>query len=288
MSSGNIDLWLKKAREERFAIGAFNAANIETFKAIVGAAKKMSSPVIIEASHGEVEFIGGDNLVDLVKNAREEMSLPIFTNLDHAPTVEDAMDGVDWGFDMIHYNGSKLSLKENVKNTKRVVEAVKGGGSVVEAEINPIVGESAEHMQETAEEIQKQGEYTDPQEAEEFVKETGVDILASFVGNLHGVYKTPPKIDVDRLKEIGKRVDCYLSLHGGSGIPDDQVKMAIERGVVKVNVNSEMRIIYRETLEKVLEKNDEVAIYKIMPEVINMVQGVVEKKIELLGSKGKA
>lgn len=287
MSYGDVKYWLKKARDEGFAIGAFNAANIETFKAIVAAALEKSSPVIIEASHGEVEFVGGENLADLVKNAREETGLPIFINLDHAPTVEDALEGLSWGFEMIHYNGSKLPLEENIENTKTVVKAVEGKG-VVEAEINPIVGASVAHMMETAEEAQKLGRYTDPKEAEKFVRETGIDILASFVGNLHGVYKTAPVIDIERLKEIAGRVECYLSLHGGSGIPDDQVKMAIESGVVKVNVNSEMRIAYRETLEEVLKKNSEVAIYKIMPEVIVAVQAVVEKKIELFGSKGRA
>lgn len=286
MNRENIHFWLKKAKKEGFAIGAFNAANIETFKAIVGAAVKMSSPVIIEASHGEVEFVGGENLADLVKNAREETGLPIFTNLDHAPTVEDALEGIDWGFEMIHYNGSKLTLNKNIENTKRVVKAM-GNKGVVEAEINPIMGTSAAHMKETAEEIQKQGKYTDPVEAQKFVNETGIDILAAFVGNLHGVYKTAPKIDVERLKEIVEKAGCFLSLHGGSGIPDDQVRKAVESGVVKVNVNSEMRIMYRKTLEKVLKENDEVAIYKIMPEVILAVQKVVEKKIELFGSKGK-
>lgn len=287
MSNENINLWLKKAKDEGFAIGAFNAANIETFKAIVGAAKKMSSPVIIEASHGEVEFIGGENLVDLVKNAREETGLPIFTNLDHAPTVEDSLDGVGWGFEMIHYNGSKLSLKENIDNTKRVVKVVKDKGGVVEAEINPIVGQSTAHPQDVAEDVQKKGKYTDPEEAEMFVRETGIDILASFVGNLHGVYKTSPKIDIKRLGEINERVGCYLSLHGGSGIDADQIRMAIKMGVVKINVNSELRIAYRESLEKVLKNNDEVAIYKIMPDVISAVQDIVEKKIELFGSMGK-
>jgi len=282
----DVKYWLEKARKEKFAIGAFNAANIETFKAIVGAARKLLAPVIIEASHGEVGFVGGENLVDLVENAREELGLPIFTNLDHAPTVEDALAGIDQGFKMIHFNGSKLSFGENMEKTREVVRVAHKKEATVEAEIDAIVGTSTIHRG-TVEEEQKKGNYTDPEEAALFVEKTGIDILAAFVGNVHGVYSTSPKLDIERLKEIGELSDVFLSLHGGSGIEVDQVKKAIKAGIVKVNVNSEMRIAYRKTLEEVLKKNKEVAIYKIMPEVIKTVQEVVEKKIKLFGSNEK-
>lgn len=279
---------LQKARREGLAVGAFNAANIETLKAIIGAAKKLKSPVIIEASHGEVEYIGGENLVDLVKNAREEVNFPIYANLDHAPTVNDALKGIRLGFDLVHYDGSSLSFEENLKNTHRVVEVAHRKGVLVEAEIDHIQGSSAPHFQQDVAEAQKGGEYTDPDQAAEFIKKTGADTLAAFIGNVHGVYRNPPQLDLDRLEKIAQKTHCFLSLHGGSGIPDDQVKQAIMLGIVKVNVNTELRIAYRQATEKALKDSDEVAIYKIMPPVIAAVQKVVETKIRLFGSVGKA
>jgi len=280
---------LTKAQKEGYAIGAFNAANIETLKAIVGAADKLRAPVIVESSHGETEFIGAENLVDLVKNYREETGLPIFINLDHAPSVEAAEEGIAAGFEMIHINASKLPYEENVAATKKVAEEAHAKGLLCEAELTPIEGSSAPHMQETIEEEQAKSKYTDPEQAQDFVSRTGIDTLAVSIGNVHGVYKTAPKLDLELLKRLTAELPCFFSLHGGSGIPDDQVRGAIGTGdIVKVNVNSEMRIAYRETLEKVLGKSDEVAIYKIMPDVIAAVQEVVEKKITLFGSAGKA
>lgn len=280
---------LNRAQKEGYAIGAFNAANIETLKAIVGAAVKLKAPIIVESSHGETEFIGAENLVDIVANYREETGLPIFVNLDHAPSLEAARKGIEAGYELIHINASKLPYEENVKVVKTVVDEAHAKDLLVEAELTPIEGSSAPHMQETIEEEQAKSKYTDPEQAKDFVSRTGVDTLAVSVGNVHGVYKTAPKLDLELLKKLRETLPCFFSLHGGSGIPDDQVRSAVEVGkIVKVNVNSEMRIAYRETLENVLDKTDEVAIYKIMPDVIAAVQKVVEKKITLFGSTGKA
>ncbi|NIT03607.1 ketose-bisphosphate aldolase [Candidatus Saccharibacteria bacterium] len=280
---------LTKAQDEVYSIGAFNAANIETLKAIVGAAAKLRAPIIVESSHGETEFIGAANLVDLVKNYREETGVPIFINLDHAPSVEAAEEGIEAGYELIHINASKLPYEENVAATKKVAEEAHAKGLLVEAELTFIEGSSAPHLQEKIEEEQAKSKYTDPEQAKDFVSRTGIDTLAVSIGNVHGVYKTAPKLDLELLRTLRQTLPCFFSLHGGSGIPDDQVRGAIKTGrIVKVNVNSEMRIAYRETLEKVLKKTDEVAIYKIMPDVIAAVQEVVERKIKLFGSEGKA
>lgn len=280
---------LEKAQKEGYAVGAFNAANIETLKAIVAAGEKLKAPIIVESSHGETKFIGAKNLVDLVENYREETGLPIFVNLDHAPSVEAAREGIEAGYELIHINASKLSYEENVKATKTVADEAHTKNLLVEAELTFIEGSSAPHMQEAIEEEQAKSQYTDPDQAGDFVKRTGIDTLAVSVGNVHGVYKTAPKLDMELLGKLRKRLPCFFSLHGGSGIPDDQIKEAIKVGrIVKINVNSDLRIAYRETLEKVLDKTDEVAIYKIMPDVIAAVQEVVEKKITLFASAGKA
>jgi len=151
------------------------------------------------------------------------------------------------------------------------------------------LGTAAPHPTEEAESIQASGNYTDPEKAADFVSQTGVDILAVFIGNLHGTYREAPKLDLERLKMIAQKLPCFLSLHGGSGLLEEDITKAIQVGkIVKINVNTELRVAYRDTLENVLKGSEEVAIYKIMPPVIAAVQKVVEEKIQLFGSTNKA
>ena len=290
MPNFSIRYYFKKAQKRGFAIGAFNAANIETFKAIVAAAEKLRSPVIIESSGGETAYIEGENLIDLVANVRAKKNLPIFLNLDHAHDLKIIKKLIKAGYDLIHYDGSKLPLKANARNTKKVVGWARQArrGVLVEAEMDYITGSSIPRLDKRVEVVQKQGRYTDPNLAKKFVRMTGVDTLAVFVGNVHGVYKEPPILDLDRLRILAEEIPCFLSLHGGSGINKAMIRNAIRiGGVVKINVNTELRMAYRETLEKVLSQTEEVAIYKLMPPVIKAVQRVVEKKIKLFGSAGQ-
>ena len=279
--------WLTKAQEEGFAIGAFNVANLETLKAIVGAAQKKQSPVIIEASSGESSFVGIRALRYLIDAYKEETGIPIFLNLDHAHEVNPVLESIDVNFDLVHFDGSKLPYEENLENLKQIVPYAKKYEVLVEGEMDHIQGSSADHRQESVAELLDESNYTDPQAAAKFVEETGIDILATFFGNVHGVYSTAPTLDIDRLKEIRDTVPCFLSMHGGSGIAGDDVRAAVEVGIAKVNVNSEMRIAFRESLEATLASTDEIAVYKIMPPVIEAVQKVVEDKIDLFGSAGK-
>lgn len=280
---------LQKAKKEGYAIGAFNAANIETLKAITQAANKLRAPIIIEASDGEVSFIGKREIVALTKVYREEYNLPIILNLDHAGTLESCTEAIEAGFDYIHFDGSKLPYEENVEIVKKIVELAHSKNVPVEGEIDHIQGSSADHRKEDVSKEQKEELYTNPERAKEFVKTTGVDTFASFIGNAHGLYLNEKKIDTDLLSKIREALpDNFLSLHGGSGIPDEDIKKAVSLGIVKVNVNSELRVAYHDMLVKVLAETDEIAIYKIMPKVIDAVADVVEKKIKLFGSEGKA
>jgi len=280
---------LKKAQSEGYAIGAFNGANISTLKAIVQAAKKLSSPVIIEASSGEIGFIGARTLSNIIEGYRKEYQIPIILNLDHSHTFKAAKEGIEAGFDYIHIDGSKRSFTDNVNLSKKVVKLAHSKRILVEGEIDRIVGTSSDRRDEKVEDIQQLGEYTNPKKAVEYVGKTGVDTLAVFVGNVHGVYSKPPKLDFKILEEIRKKLRCYISLHGGSGIKSTDIKKAIKVGkIVKVNVNSELRIAFREALEESLDHTEEVAVYKIMPPAIEAVQKVVEDKIKLFGSEGKA
>ena len=283
--------WLKKARVEGFAIGAFNAASIETLKAIVGAAKKLRSPVIVEASPGEADFFGVNELVSVVGSLEKDTGVPIILNLDHAREYLSCRAAIAAGFDYIHFDGSKLPLEKNLEITKMGVEEAHAKGIPVEGELDYIGGSSADLRQQSAEDSQKPANYTDPARALDFVEKTGVDTLAVFVGNVHGLYAGEKRIDLTLLKRIRESIQGkFFSLHGGSGIGSEQLKEAVSLGVVKINVNSELRVAFRDSLRRVLQEEqarDEVAIYKIMPEAVEAVQKIVEEKIKLFGSDGK-
>lgn len=280
--------WLKKAKEEGFAIGAFNVGNLETFKAIAQAAKNKKSPVIIESSPGETEWMGADNIVDLAKNYSEDFGVPILVNLDHATEFESCKRAIEEGFDLIHFDGSKLPLEENLKILKQVVELAHSKGLVVEGELDHIGGASEVHTGAVSDEIKIKK--TDPSEAERFVKESGIDIFAAFVGNIHGLYKGGEKhLDIELVEKIALATRAFLSLHGSSGISEDQVKRAIDKGIVKVNLNTEIRQAFKDSLEKLLEENpDEYAMYKILPKSVEEMQLLVENKMDTYGSSNKA
>lgn len=280
--------WFGKAKKEKWAIGAFNVGNLETFKAIVQAASNKRSPVIIESSPGETSWIGADNIVDLARNYSVDFNIPILVNLDHAQSLEDCIRGIDAGFNLIHFDGSKLPYKQNVEIAKKVVELAHEKGLLVEGEMDYIAGSSEVHQGSAQAEI-TQAKMTDPEKALKFVTETGIDILAVFIGNVHGVYQAGGEhLDLELLKKIAAKTSCYLSLHGGSGIPEEEIKQAVDSGIVKININTEMRKTFRDNLIKTLAENpDEAAMYKVEKPVIGAVQKVVEHKIEVFGSAGK-
>ncbi|PJE69211.1 tagatose-bisphosphate aldolase [Candidatus Shapirobacteria bacterium CG10_big_fil_rev_8_21_14_0_10_38_14] len=271
---------LEKAKNEGYALGAFNAGDLEIIQAIVQAAEGKQKPLIIETSAGEAEHFGIENFLDVVENFQQKTNLQILTNFDHGPGLEECQRVIEAGYNLVHFDGSNLPYEENVKITQALVEQAHQKGVLIEAEIDKIEGESR-FSDETAESVQAIGSYTDPTKAANFVKQTGCDILAVFIGNLHGTYSTPPKLDLERLQMIHQQTPCFLSLHGGSGLLPEEIQKAIKLGVVKINVNTELRIAYKETLENVLKGSEEIAIYKIMPPVIAAVQKIVEEKIDL-------
>lgn len=281
--------WLKKAKREKWALGAFNVGNLEVFKAVVQAAANKKSPVIIESSPGETAFLGADNIVDLAKNYSQDLGIPILVNLDHAESLEDSLKGIEAGYDLIHFDGSKLPFEQNLEIAKKVVEIAHLKGLTVEGEIDHITGSSEVYSGSAAEEAAK-GAFSDPGRAKAFVESSGIDIFAAFFGNVHGVFSGGDEnLHLDILEKIAASLpDTFFSLHGGSGIPDDQVQAAIQRGIVKVNINTEMRQAFKDSLEQVIDQNpDEYAMYKVEGPVIEAVQKIVEHKIDIFGSSGK-
>ncbi|MCJ7827754.1 ketose-bisphosphate aldolase, partial [Patescibacteria group bacterium] len=284
--SSSLSNWLQKARQDGFGIGAFNAANLEVVKGIVAAAEAQMSPVIIEASQGQAEYFGLKNFVELVHNYASEKKLPIFANLDHGKDIKLVQQAIEYRFDMVHFDGSDLPIKENLNASAQLVQLAHQHGVLLEVEFDKIQ-RSSELYEETAQEVQIQGQITDPQQAQEQMEKVKADLLAVSIGNLHGVYQTEEEINLILLAELGKRLDCFLTLHGGSGINADQIKQAVGGGVQKINVNTQLRLAYRESLEKMLASTQEVKIYKLMLPVIGAVQKVVEEKMKLFGSTGR-
>jgi len=281
--------WLQRAKKEKFAIGAFNVGNLETFKAVVSAAANKKSPIIIESSPGETEWMGAENIVDLARNYSREFNIPILVNLDHALTLEDCQQAIEAGYDLVHFDGSKLSLEENTMIAKKVVKLAHQKGILVEGEIDHIGG-SSEFHQGSAVDAAKEIPLSSPMRVRQFVEETGVDIVAAFIGNVHGVFSEGGEdLRLDILdKLVAALPTTYFSLHGGSGIEAAQVKGAVERGITKVNINTEMRQAFRNELEEQLkEKKEEYAMYKLEGPVVLQVQKVVEGKIEIFGSERK-
>lgn len=283
---------MQRTRKEGFAVGAFNIDNQETLVAVAKAARKLNAPVLVELSHGEVKALGFQNVRDLVDNYKKEYGIEIFLNLDHSPTVEDCKRAIDLGFEFVHIDISQAnhdaSDEEIIRKTKEVVEYAKFTGSLIESEPHYFGGSSNLHREAIDyEEIKKT--FSTPEGAKAFVDATGIDTFAAAVGNLHGKYPVPKILDLELLKRIREAIDCQISLHGGSGTPLHYFEDAAKIGVSKVNINSDMRYAYRTTLEKVLKENpDEYAILKLMPEVYNAVQAVVEEKIHAFGSMDKA
>lgn len=281
-----------RARKEHFALGAFNLDNQETLIAVSRAAAKKKAPVLVEVSHGEVEALGLDNIRDMVDNYRHDFGLEMYINLDHSPSVDAAIAGITAGFECIHIDISQAdhnaSDAEIIKKTKQVVQAAKLTGAMVEAEPHYFGGGSNVFTKKfDYEEIKRT--FSTPEGAKAFVDATGIDTYAAAIGNLHGHYPVPKKLDLDLLRRIRAAIDCNISLHGGSGTPGHYFIEAVKIGVTKVNINTDMRMAYRETLEKVLAENKtEYAVVKLMPEVIDAVQKVVESKIDDFNSAGKA
>jgi fructose-bisphosphate aldolase class II len=283
---------MHRAREQHFALGAFNIDNQETLVAIARAAKAKNAPLMVEVSQGEVDALGLDNVRDMVDNYKAEYGVEMYLNLDHSPTVAAAIAGIEAGFEFVHIDISQArrdaSLDEIIAETRQVVDYARLTGALVESEPHYFGGSSNVHNEKIDyEEIKKT--FSTPEDLRHFVDSTGIDTFAAAVGNLHGKYPVPKKLDLDLLRELRQASDCNISLHGGSGTPGHYFIEAAKIGVTKVNINSDMRVAYRNTLVKVLKDNPtEYAVVKLMDTVIDAVQAVVEEKLDLFNSAGKA
>jgi fructose-bisphosphate aldolase, class II len=284
---------MHRSRREHFAVGAFNVDNQETLLAIVRAAQAKGAPVLVEVSHDEVSVIGLANIRSMVDSYRAEFGVEMYVNLDHSPSVEAAKAGIDAGFEFVHIDYSQANRdateRDIIAATREVVDyARQTTGALIESEPHYFGGSSNVHT-ETIDYDEIRKTFSTPEGAASFVAETGIDTYAAAVGNLHGRYPVPKQLDLELLQRIRDAVDCNISLHGGSGTPGHYFQEAARIGVSKINVNSDLRYAYRTTLEAQLKANPEqYAIVKIIGPVIDAVQQVVEERIDLFGSAGRA
>lgn len=284
---------MAQAREQHWAFGAFNLDDEATLKAVVLAASAQKAPVLVEVSQGEVDDIGIDNVRDLVDNFKYTYGVEMYINLDHSPSVEAAMAGIEAGFEFVHIDVSQAnhaaSDDEIVAATKAVVDYAQLTGAIVESEPHYFGGSSNVHAEAiNYDEIKKT--FSDPEAARAFVAATGIDTFAAAIGNLHGKYPVPKVLDLELLQRLRGALDCNISLHGGSGTPGHYFRDAVKIGVTKVNINSDMRFAYRTALEKILKGNpDEYSVAKLIgKEVVPAVQAVVESKLADFNSAGRA
>lgn len=285
----SLAYYFGKAKKGQFAIGQFNFSTFEQVKGIIQAASALQSPVILGTSEGESKFAGLAEAVALRNALRKKTGLPIFLNLDHGKSFEYLKEAVLAGYDMVHFDGSKLPLEENIAISKQVVRLAKRRGVVVEGEVGRFETDASRLYEGTF--AIKEEHLTKPEEAEQYWEETKVDVLAVNVGTFHGIDATgtAPNIRLDRLKEIADAAAIPLVLHGGSGTPEGDVQKAIALGICKVNINTENRLAFSSALRKALQDNpSEITPYKYLQEPVKAVQAVVEHKITLFGSAGKA
>lgn len=286
----NLKYYFKKAEAEKWAIPQFNFSDFTQLKGIIEGAKRMNSPVILGTSEGESKFFGLEEAVVLRNFLRKKTGLPIFLNLDHGKSFEYLKKAIDAGYDMVHFDGSKLSLEENIKITKEVVKCAKWKRVLVEGEVGKIGTDSSKLYSEKFE--VKEEDLTKPTEAKEYTKKTGVELLAVSIGNFHGIEISGvcPDFKMNVLKEIKKEVggSALIVLHGGSGASEDDIKEAIKEGIIKININTELRLAFSGNLRRALNKDaEEITPYKFLPLAQTSVEKVVDRKINLFGSSNK-
>jgi len=282
----NLRDLLEQTQKNGAAIGHFNVADLVLLKAVFASAQELKVPVLIGASEGEREFMGVRQIAALVRSLRDEFDFPIFLNADHTHSLAKAVDAAKAGFDSIVFDLSALPFDQNVHQTKEAVEALKAINSaiLVEGEIGDIGTGSEIH--EEAPDLTRG--LTTAEEAKRFVESTGIDVLAPAVGNMHGLLKsmvqgeTKKHLDIERIAQIKSAARVPLTLHGGSGTDDEDLRKAIAAGINIVHINTELRVAWRRGLEEGLAKQpNEVVPYKILPFAVESVKQVALSRLRL-------
>ncbi|MDV7103355.1 class II fructose-bisphosphate aldolase [Vibrio sp. TH_r3] len=277
---------IQQAWDNGYAIGAFTAHNLETIKAVLLAAQEEQSPIMIQIGQKAINEMGMKPLRDAVDSLiqHHNITVPICIHLDHSRKFEQCMEAATRDFQSLMFDGSALPFEDNIRITKAVVEVANALGLGSEGEIGKIGGTEDDITVD-----EKDAMITTVAEALDFSDRTGVDYLAVSIGTAHGVYKTTPELKFERLSEIKQAVKKPIVLHGGSGVPDDQVLEAVKRGVAKINVDTELRQGFIRGVQAHWASNpDDFILADVNNSGISSMMKVVKHKIRLFGSNGKA
>lgn len=275
---------LKKAKKEKYGVLAVNVDNLEMIQAVIDAAEKKNSPIILQTTESAIKYMGLDYIVELVKVAAKNTNIPIALHLDHGQDYKLAMRCLRTGYTSVMIDASDYSFEENVKQTIEVVKVAQAMDLNVEAEIGKVGG-----VEDDIKVDDDKASLADPKMCEKFVKTTNVHTLAPAIGTAHGIYKTEPNIDFDRISKISSLVDTPLVLHGGSGIPDWKVKKCIDLGMSKINLGTQVKNVFFESVRDYSIGNPTANdIRKPLLEAKNNLSKLIVEKIELIGSENKA
>ena len=275
--------WLNDSEEKKYAIPSFNFNDCWDLKAIVAAAEEENAPVFITSGAVAIDTLGFENCAALGYVAKKNAKVPIFLHLDHSVDVTRCKKAVDMGYDAVMIDASSKPLQENIESIKEVASYAHPKGIIVEGEIGRIRGKDIE------------GTYVgedflvNPMEAKQLAEESSVDMLAVGVGTQHGFYKGKPEINMQRLKEVDELVPVPLVLHGGTGIPEEDVRAAIQRGIRKVNVGTIIRYTYMQSMFREIGKQGtETPPGKIVQPVLNDIKAIVKAWIRVCMANDKA
>ncbi|WP_408008159.1 ketose-bisphosphate aldolase [Pseudalkalibacillus sp. A8] len=275
---------LEHALQSGYGVGAFSAHNAETIQAILEAAEEEQSPIMIQVGQKVIQSIGLEPMMVLIESFAKDYSIPIAIHLDHSRQFQQTMQAIQLGFQSVMFDGSALSFEENVSTTKKVVEIARSLGIGSEGEIGKIGGTEDDITVD-----EKDAFITTTEEAAAFVEATGVDYLAVSIGTAHGIYKQTPNLRFERLQKISEAVERPIVLHGGSDVPDDQVKKAISLGVAKINVDTELRQAFTRGIQEIFNENKEdFVLANSLGNGKRQMKEKVQEKIRVFGSQEKA
>ncbi|WP_053959180.1 class II fructose-1,6-bisphosphate aldolase [Sulfobacillus thermosulfidooxidans] len=280
MGFGSFNYWLRDGLNKGYAVAQININNLEFVQAIIEAAEEERAPIILGASEGALKYMGLDYAVAIAKTAAERASVPVMLHLDHGPNLDWVLKAIRNGFSSVMIDASRLPLEENIALTKQVVDLCHPLGIEVEAELGRITGTDDDLTVD-----ERLATLCRPEDAERFVAETHVDALAAAIGSAHGHYKGKPQLDFERLAAIREVTGIPLVLHGGSGIPDEDVKKAISLGIAKMNINTDNQEVFTAKVREVLAANPKM--YdprKYLGPGRDEIKAMVKKKLALTGS----
>ena len=278
----NMKEMLAKAQKEQYGIGFFNAVNVEMARAVIETAEELHAPVIVGTAEVLLPAMPLERVAEYLIPMAQKAGVPVAVHYDHGLTFEKCMEALKLGFSSVMYDCSTASYEENLDRVAEMVRVCHGMGVTVEGELGH-VGDN-----EGAGKLENPSDYfTDPAVAADFVRKTGVDALAVAVGNAHGDYKFPPKLDFSRITAIREATGIPVVLHGGSGLSDDDFRKAVRRGVCKINIFTDLDKAGKAGIEKGL-KNGAASMMGLIPYEIEAMKEVVRNKIGLFGSDGRA